>query len=180
MTNNNSCRYRGLSILPALCTILCVFVLGLTASAQSGGPYTITQSVIAGGGNTTSSGGTFTLSGTTGQPAAFNSGEAPYILRGGFWQAELETTAAEVAVAGRILTANGAGIKNVIVTLTTANGTTFRTLSSSFGYYRFDGLQAGETCIISIASRRFTFSTTTRTVTLNDSVSDLDFTALPF
>ena len=40
-----------------------------TVSSQSGGTFTITKSVIAGGGGRTS-GGTFTLDGTIGQPVA--------------------------------------------------------------------------------------------------------------
>lgn len=39
-------------------------------SAQSGGTYTITQSVVASGGSTASSGGQFTIAGTMGQSVA--------------------------------------------------------------------------------------------------------------
>lgn len=57
----------------------------LTALAQlSGGPYTISPSVIAGGG-ATQSGGRFQLSGTLGQPATAEIAAAGYRVYDGFW-----------------------------------------------------------------------------------------------
>ena len=53
-------------------------------------------------------------------------------------------TAANVSVGGRVLTANGNGIRNVRVTMTDANGITRSTLSSAFGYYRFAEVLAGD------------------------------------
>jgi hypothetical protein len=52
--------------------------------AQSGGPYTIQRSVIAGGGGS-SSGGDFTLQGTIGQGVVGAMGDTSYTLAGGFW-----------------------------------------------------------------------------------------------
>ncbi len=86
-------------------------------------------------------------------------------------------TAAGVSVAGRILSANGNGVRNAIVSATLANGEVITTRSSAFGYYRFDDLEAGQTIVISVNSKRFAF--TSQVVTLNESIGELDFTANP-
>ena len=63
-----------------------VAVLAGAVSGQSGGTFTITQSVIANGGGT-SGGSTFSVTGTTGQSLAGTlSNGAPFNVRGGFWQ----------------------------------------------------------------------------------------------
>jgi hypothetical protein len=52
--------------------------------AQSGGPYTIQRSVIAGGGGS-STGGNFALQGTIGQETVGAMSEGNDTLAGGFW-----------------------------------------------------------------------------------------------
>jgi hypothetical protein len=65
---------------------LCVLVFSSNAIAQSGGTFTITKSVIAGGGGH-STGGTFTLDGTIGQAVAgTTSTGAPFTMISGFWE----------------------------------------------------------------------------------------------
>ncbi len=49
--------------------------------------------------------------------------------------------------------------------------------TSSLGYYRIDGLQAGETYVVTINSKRYTLSVPSRVISLNDSVGDIDFAA---
>jgi len=56
----------------------------IPASAQTGGDYILTWSTIDGGGGT-SSGGTYKLVGTIGQPDAAYSAGGNYELLGGFW-----------------------------------------------------------------------------------------------
>lgn len=83
-----------------------------------------------------------------------------------------------VLVGGRILTAGGvSGVPKVIVLLTKPNGEVIHVLSTSFGYYRFDDLDAGETYTISVSSKRFTF--TPQIVQPNNNLTDVDFIALP-
>lgn len=84
-------------------------------------------------------------------------------------------TAAPVSIGGRVLTASGRGIKNVSVTLIDANGAERTTLTTSFGYYRFDDVTAGETVTISVKSRRFKFNQSSIVKTTNDSITDADF-----
>lgn len=91
----------------------------------------------------------------------------------------LAPTAAEVSIGGRVSTADGRGIKNAVLTLTATDGTRRVTRTGSFGYYRFDDVNAGETCVISIASKRFTFANPTILVIAADELTNVDFTAEP-
>lgn len=84
-------------------------------------------------------------------------------------------TAANVAVSGRVLTADGRGLKNALVTLTDADGTSRTAVTSSFGYYRFDEVAAGQSYVLAVNSKRFTF--TPRTLTVTDELTDVDFVA---
>jgi len=83
-------------------------------------------------------------------------------------------TAAPVSIGGRVLAPGGYGLRNAIVNLTLASGETRRTISSSFGYFRFDGIEAGQTVVVSIASKRFQFGP--QIVSLGEDVTDLTFT----
>lgn len=64
-------------------------------------------------------------------------------------------TSANVAVSGSVKTANGSGIRNAVVTLTDLNGNVRRAQTGSFGYYKFDNVEAGQTYVISVSAKRF-------------------------
>lgn len=87
------------------------------------------------------------------------------------------TTAASVNVAGRVLTANGRGLRGAHVRLTTADGATRTAVTSTFGYYRFSDIQAGQTVTIEVMSKRYGFQS--QTVNLSGDVSNLNFIAQP-
>jgi hypothetical protein len=89
----------------------------------------------------------------------------------------LGTTAASVSVAGRILTAQGRGIRNARLTLTDADGAVRYAQTGAFGYYRFAGVEAGQTYILQISSKRFAFANPTRVLNVQDEISDADFVA---
>lgn len=55
------------------------------ALAQSGGGYDLSWSTVDGGGATFSTGGTYALGGTAGQPDAGLLSGGTYALQGGFW-----------------------------------------------------------------------------------------------
>ncbi|CAN5445335.1 hypothetical protein BH10ACI3_BH10ACI3_07550 [soil metagenome] len=86
-------------------------------------------------------------------------------------------TAANVALDGRVMLQSGAGIRNVIVTLTEQNGRSRSVLTSSFGYYHFEGIQAGQTVLVSVASKRYSFANSTQIVSMVDNLSDINFVA---
>ena len=65
---------------------LLILLLALTASAQSGGSFTLGWSTLDGGGGP-SAGGGFSLNGTLGQPDAGTMSGGNFSLAGGFWGA---------------------------------------------------------------------------------------------
>lgn len=94
---------------------------------------------------------------------------------------ELQTpTAASAGIGGRVTNTNGRGIGNVTVTLTGGGLTEpiFRR-TSPFGYYKFEGLTVGETYVVSVSSKRFSFSEASRAVSLLDNATDANFVAEP-
>lgn len=91
----------------------------------------------------------------------------------------LAPTAAEVSIGGRVSTADGRGIQNAVLTLTAADGTRRVIRTGSFGYYRFDEVNAGEAYILSIASKRFTFASPTILVIAADELTNIDFIGQP-
>ncbi len=94
----------------------------------------------------------------------------------GMWQiAALAPTAANVSVSGRVLTANGNGVRNATVVLTDSNGNSRSAITSSFGYYHFDDVEAGQTYAATVRSKRYQF--VTRLISVTDTLADLDFTA---
>lgn len=91
--------------------------------------------------------------------------------------ASVAPTAANVAIGGRV-SSGKSGLRNVVVTL--SGGSLPQPLSvrtNSFGYYRFENLPVGETYILSVSPKRYFFSEPTRVVTLDDEITDADFTA---
>ncbi len=89
----------------------------------------------------------------------------------------LAPTAANVHIGGRILTSNGRGISRARITLTSNDGVVRYATTNSFGYYNFNDLAAGETYIISVASKRYTFVNPTQVVTINEDLTDFNFVA---
>lgn len=90
-------------------------------------------------------------------------------------------TAAHVSLGGRITTSKGQGIGSVRVTLYRANAQEQRfAITNPFGYYRFPDLEAGGTVIVSVSSKRYSFSTPSRAIELYDELTDVDFIADPY
>ena len=89
-------------------------------------------------------------------------------------------TAAAVSLAGRVTTADGRGIVNAIMTIEGGGLPQPRLARTGpFGYYEFTELQAGQTYIVTISSKRFTFTVPSRPIQLLDSIGDFDFVAEP-
>ncbi|MGH9949215.1 MAG: LamG domain-containing protein, partial [Pyrinomonadaceae bacterium] len=93
--------------------------------------------------------------------------------------AQLGPTAASVSVSGRVNTAAGRGISKAIVLLEDSNGNARSALTSTFGYYRFENVEAGETYILNVRSKRYQFADPTRVISVFDNLTDVDFTASP-
>ena len=160
--------------------ILLLFI-SIVGAAQSGGNYELRQSVIASGGGSNSTGAQFSVSGTTGQAiAGIVSTDSNYSLRGGFWAFDsLAPTAALVSISGRVLTADGQGIRNISVKLSDANGGIRLTKTGSFGYFRFTEVEVGQIYILEVTGKKFTFSNPTRVLSVFDEITNVDFIAEP-
>ncbi len=94
-----------------------------------------------------------------------------------FALASLNPTAAHVSVAGRVTSASGYGIRNAKIVLTGPDGVTKLAVTSSFGYYRFDDIAAGENYVVRVASKRYVFANPTRVIAVNDDLTEVDFVA---
>jgi hypothetical protein len=108
-------------------------------------------------------------------PSIANAGGGDGTDIGAFEQ--LPPSAAEVSVSGRVTTANGQGVRNVRVSLTDSEGNVRHAMSGSFGYYRFDEIEAGQTVILGVASKRYVFTNPTRILMVVDDIADADFVA---
>jgi hypothetical protein len=95
----------------------------------------------------------------------------------GGWGIEfLPPTAAGVEVSGRVMTPDGRGLRNATVTMTDGQGVTRSAVTSSFGYYRFEGVPVGDSFVMTVNSRLFRFKP--RIVNVVDNLSDVDFVGL--
>ena len=162
----------------SLSTLLLLLVITVSAAvAQTGGPYSITQSLIAGGGVGPSLGATYSLTGTLGQSiAGGNSTGAPYSVRSGFWTGTLAPTAATVGISGRVLDAAGDPLRNALITLTDGSGAVIVTRSNAFGYFSFDEVVSGQTYLVNLTARGRQF--VPQVITVRDSLTGLEFRSL--
>ncbi|MEJ7847140.1 MAG: carboxypeptidase regulatory-like domain-containing protein [Pyrinomonadaceae bacterium] len=81
-------------------------------------------------------------------------------------------------ISGRITTSTGRGILNAKMTLSGGAGATFRSvLSTSFGYYKFEGVATGQTYTVTINSKRYTFTPNSQQITVNENTT-VNFTAV--
>lgn len=128
-------------------------------------------------------GGSFWAPLGTGMPriATFDLEDAPGgILRAathgqGIYQtALLAPSAASVTVTGRVL-ANGRGVPNATVAYAGETGERKSAITNAFGYFRFEEVQAGQTYVFNVLSKRYTFQP--RTVEVNEELTELNFEA---
>jgi hypothetical protein len=92
---------------------------------------------------------------------------------------QLTPTSAEVTIGGRATTFYGRGIDKARVTLISESGQTRMALTNPSGYYRFTGVVAGHTYILSISDKRYQFDSPTQAVFVPGEMTNLDFAASP-
>lgn len=180
MCQKNEYTRRTITVLLAVVTALFAFgAMQVDAQVAQGGTYKVEQSLIASGGATNSTGGTYALVGAIGEPfAGTTSGAAAFSVKGGFLSdSGFAPTAAAVSISGRVSNTDGGGLVNAFVTLTDLNGNARTVLTKKFGNFRFDDVTAGEAYIITVTSRRYTFEP--RVVNALENISDVNFTASP-
>jgi hypothetical protein len=95
-------------------------------------------------------------------------------VKGGWGIELLPSTASGVEVSGRVLTAEGRGLRNAKVTITDSMGNQRTATTGSFGYYRFEDVEVGSTYVMGVTSNRYRFSQ--RLVQVFDTLTEVDFT----
>lgn len=96
-----------------------------------------------------------------------------YVSRNVFWNNLFAPTAANVSVSGRVMTANGKGLRGAITTLTDSAGMVRSMRTGSFGCFSFENVEAGETYSIAVQAKRFVFSP--QVISVFDNITDLNF-----
>lgn len=87
-------------------------------------------------------------------------------------------TAAATSVSGRVRTVSGAGIGNARVTISGPGlSEPITVITNNFGHFRFDQVQAGQTYVVTVSAKRYTFSPASRAVSVQQDVTGLDFTS---
>ncbi|MFN6964313.1 MAG: carboxypeptidase regulatory-like domain-containing protein [Pyrinomonadaceae bacterium] len=89
----------------------------------------------------------------------------------------LAPTSATVEVSGRVMTASGLPVYKAMLELNDLNGQIRTARSNGFGFYRFTEVPAGATYVVSVRHRGYTFLTSSRVISVNESIDDLDFIA---
>lgn len=144
----------------------------------SGGTFTLEKTVTAGGGTRKE---TLPMSenGTSGQAAAgVRSTGGSFSLYSGFWTPDdFAPTAASAVVGGRVLTASGAGIRNVQIMITFPSGEIQTTVSTTLGYYRFTDIPVGGTYVVTVAAKKYTFAESSQIRQISGDLQDVDFVA---
>lgn len=81
-----------------------------------------------------------------------------------------------ISISGRVVTPDGIGIRNAVVTLSDSANSNRRVTTSSFGVYTFENVPAGASYFVGVSSKRYRFGT--RSITPNANISDFDLVGL--
>ena len=113
--------------------------------------------------------------------AATNTFNAPGVSDFSQWSAGTAVpTAANVEISGQVVTSSGEGVRNATVMLMGGElQAPIYAQTGTFGNYRFTDLPVGQTYVITVISKRYTFANPSRVINLTDSVSDENFVAEP-
>src|SRR6266568_1608448 len=160
------------SRLVLLSTLLMAMNASAAFSQSSGGTFTITSQVVAGGGcgpngsggcSPSTGSGNLSLHGTVAEPGATDlSRQSPYSSRSGFWYTGLGNapTAASGNVGGRIVDSNGNPVAGASIRLT---GTQNRlTITDGGGYYQSDNVETNGFYTVTPSRANFVLSPSQR------------------
>ena len=86
----------------------------------------------------------------------------------------LSPTAAGVSVGGRV-SVGSRGLTNASVFLTDSDGRVRTARTTTFGYYHFEDVPAGQTYIVTVISKRFTFQP--QVISVTDDLTEVNFVA---
>lgn len=86
-------------------------------------------------------------------------------------------TAASVDIGGRVVTENGYGIGNTLVSFVDSTGTVRNARSNPFGYFNFSNVELGNTYVFQVQHKQFTFLNNPQVIQLTEARKDITFTA---
>lgn len=89
----------------------------------------------------------------------------------------LVPTAANAAVSGRVLSAEGEGLRGVRVVLTDAQGASRAAVTNQFGIFKFDEIAVGQTVTVSVSSKKYVFAVESQILNVLENLTDVNFTA---
>ncbi|HKP70880.1 MAG TPA: carboxypeptidase-like regulatory domain-containing protein [Pyrinomonadaceae bacterium] len=82
-------------------------------------------------------------------------------------------TAANVSISGRVITEDGRPISNALISVTeVATGDVFSARSTAFGFYKVDGMSAGNLYFVTVIHRRYGFES--HLLSMQDSLEEFD------
>lgn len=87
-------------------------------------------------------------------------------------------TAAPVSISGRVVNTYGQGIKGAMIEMIDGRGQTVATIANSFGYFRFSGIEAGQSIVLTVRSKRYIFDPSSIFVNVEDQVQGLVFRSI--
>ena len=90
-------------------------------------------------------------------------------------------TASGATISGRVTTSRGRGLKHVVVML--AGGDLDEPIyatTNQFGRYQFEDISVGNSYVLTVFSRRYTFTQSSRVINFNSSFTDADFVSDSF
>jgi hypothetical protein len=161
-------------------------VLYLTSSvpllAQSGGPFEITNSAIAGGGGESKdvTNNRFGHESTVGEHAAGTLlSKPPYSQTAGLWPSliGLTPTASTASITGRILSGDGTPLGGVTINL--GGSRNARTITDANGNYLFKDIEVGGMYRVAPSRVNYAFSPQELAFSLLTEKNDANFTAMP-
>jgi len=159
------------------CSVIFVFLISLSAVAQTGGGFNLEQNVIGDGG-WRSDGGGFTVLGTMGQANAGSiTAGGKFHLLDGLWATENQTANSPFAsVSGKVVSQNGVGIPRVLVTITNPQtNVTYQMWTEAHGLYSFTNIPTGGIYLIAVSHKHFEFNPDSLTLFISQDRTDLDF-----
>lgn len=91
------------------------------------------------------------------------------------WAGNADPSAASVSISGRVTDANGRGISRATVSVNGSKGAVGTTITNPFGYYRINGIEAGNSYVFEARHKRYSF--TPQALSVDADLTDLNFTA---
>ena len=86
-------------------------------------------------------------------------------------------TASDATISGRVTDAYGRAISSAAISVQDITGVPKFVYTNTFGYYSVKGLDVGQTYILSVSARRYTFTNPTMLINLGDNVEGANFVA---